>query len=243
MELPKDVSDLISIEYHDRGLNHRVVYETTPYNCNDLSYQAKVATMNLFLEKYSIGLFESIKEDVDYLVSPDELKDIVESGVEYEKKVYDASNPTEKSFQDIEKAYKNYYSFLVNSNSSSSHKDEALERYLFLERKLADFDATVNFLSYILEGFSKISMQQGSQVDDYVYLNRSGYSLLLMPFSKSAWRETSELQFIQKDVPQLNEKLLDFESLLKNYGANYASTVTHLYRNKIWYDITGETIR
>ena len=251
-EISLATEETVDIGYKNHDLDWRVAFLTTPYTCNDLTYQSSLATMNYYRTKSGPGLFSIMKDDSEYQGAPEEYQQIIDAGQKSETAFIDANVPTESDFLETGGLYRELYRLILEKINNGetvptfilSKKDEILDRQLLIEGRLASFDGVLNFYSYILDGYSQMALfYDKGEKDSYIYTARNGYSLLFWGFSPSVWRSQEKLEYIATDKPQLREGLLNREEMIRRFGESFTEKVTHLTREQVWYELLGHYIK
>lgn len=244
-EIKAGSEEVIDIGYKNHGVPARVMFDTTPYNCNDLTYQPAMATLNYFKSNFKSDLFSRIEKEEGIT---EELSEIIEEGKKYETQFEKENYPSGESLQNLGRSYSRLYEALAEKTGSSKamkdHREEALERALIIKTKLANFDGIINFFSYILDGYYQVEKAYGKEEKyDYLYTVRSGYSLFFMGFSSSVWRISSEPRYIESSKPQLRPDLLTREQMIQKYGKEQLDQVTSLTRAQVWKELLGQYVK
>ena len=250
-EISPATEEVVDIGYKNHDLDWRVTFMTTPYNCNDLGYQATLATINYLQEKEQ-KIFVSIKKEQGFESLDNSYKKMVDTGAKLEEQFYDGDIPSEDQLDTLGNIYGNLYAKIVEDTRGGravdsiikEYKDTFLRQNLLIEGRLADFDGVVSFFSYILDGYSQMSLFSNKK-DNYLYLytSRSGYPLLFSGFSPSVWRSEERLQLIDNTRPQLRTGLLDYQEMIARFGLVYTRKITELTREQVWYELLGHYVK
>lgn len=231
-------------------LDWRAVFVTTTYACNNLEYQSILATINAYYKKYKDKNILSNLEEKDGFSK--EYKNLIEKGLETEKALFAEKFPSQKTLNSLGGYYANIYSFVVKEQHKNNQhpwlddyikiKDELLNRYLFIERRFADFDRVINFFSFLLDSSSQMYRFIEGNSEAYTYYIRNGYSLTYLGFSSSVWKNNEPLQYIDFEKSKLREDLKDYEEMVREFGEEYVAKINSIPRSRIWYEILGHPI-
>jgi len=193
--------------------------ETSNYLCSDLSYQAKLATLDSFFQEYRT-------KPIIFKIDPKEVRNtqLLNSAKEFEQDFFNDKFPGENNMIILS----NYYINLYKEVQNQELRDELLKRYLIITRKLSNFHLVLNnvaydFLRTIKEEEKKPgSMQTSEMLYSYIYLFRTAWSLNYLTFSPSVWR-SKPIQFFEKMKNIGNPKeppYITSEEMLKKLGGD-----------------------
>lgn len=197
---------------------------TNPYECMNLEYQPKLATINFFYNKYKGKRFyEGMKAgDIFRELSP-EAKGIIEKGVEAERAFFDTKYPSEYELEYLGNYYAYTYSYFSTKDINAG-KDDLLERYSIIKEKVADIDLVVNKILNIFSGYQKKAGPDNPPLKAYIYFVRSNYSIFFLNFSSGIWRSDGSLRYLnsKNDFIGKGEVLpvfvIDRNDAIKEYG-------------------------
>lgn len=175
-------------KYKDQG--HEYIFQPSDayYLCPDTGYLDELAETGSFLEHYKGVLAGSGLENLP------QGSRAIKSEEEFFKERY----PSYEQLDNLADYYGELYKSLAETKTSSSLKEELLQRYLSVKDKLAYFNLLVNNhnLDDRLVKNAKLDPQGVSIA--YVYTFRSDYSLFYLLFSPSVWRVSEKPDFIDK---------------------------------------------
>lgn len=155
--------------------------ETRNYLCPDLSYQAKAATLDYFLQNYQ----------QKPLLSKNPAKNI-EAGL---------LNSPQPSYLQAEQL-SSWYAYLYLKSADPTLKKELLTRYLVVNRRLSSLPELLGKSVYEWLGillldnhYDFINKNDGLMAS--FYLPRSAWSFMYLTFSPSVWRLEEQLKFTE----------------------------------------------
>jgi len=227
-------------QYLSHGLEWDVATMNNGYTCNDMEYQASVATINSYYKEFGQ---EPLMKGVVTDGWPEQLRAqaIIADGLEvsFATEKY----PSEITLSKLAKSYAEMYNqVIVHENSRGAVsadgldqlKDKLLCRFNFINNRMADYGRTVSYMAFRTESHSLMSEvnPKGQTELNYIYFMRNDYGLTLGGFSPSVWRSAARLEFLSKDT-QVNPKLLGYGDFVKQFGLDYVEKVMSVTRDVV----------
>lgn len=185
------------------GLTRVALSETAGYLCRNLEYQTEVSTLDSFIAGYkNKPLFSQLKsEDLD----SQDLK-FKEKAQKFESDFLKLTSSSDDDFAILANIYAYAYKSLLLKNVNPQTANEALKRYLIINRKLSNFPKILNRAANEFAYLIQIQALQPNVYDhetvfyNYVYPFKSYWYLLYIPFSPSFWRSSEHPEYLKKVV-------------------------------------------
>ncbi len=208
--------------YQSLGLTWVPEPATQTYDCPDLSYLAKLATMNSYIPKIGKNpLFKNAP-----LTGKNETDEIITDGRSLEEKLLTAKIKDYDDFENLENLYLKYYSLKKD--------DKFLSYGLGMQRLLADF--TSLFAKTIAEFITVSILQRMDNIDSsmiYLYGIRNIPSFTYLTFSPSFWRIDQKPTYYQKKQVNnigFNSPYLTYDLAITKYSKD---EIASWYKNVI----------
>lgn len=241
-------AEQFGIELYNQYLEHGVEWDVATlsngYACNDMEYQASLATVNSYYKQYGQKpLFDAISGGN----LPSDLQKKIATAREAEQLFANEKYPSEMTMSKIAVSYANLYNQIIEDEQNKSSmnissatnvlKDNLLFRFNYINDKLADYGRSISYLSFRTQSHASMSEvnPKGQTELNYVYLMRNDYALTLAGFSPSVWRNNSRLQYLSADT-MVNPKLVGFDDFVKQFGVEYANRVMAVTRRDVIVD-------
>ncbi|MFA6097504.1 MAG: hypothetical protein WC788_07805 [Candidatus Paceibacterota bacterium] len=212
---------------------------TNPYECMNLEFQPRLATINYFYKKYKDKRFyEGMKAGDIFRELSSEAKGIIEKGVEAEQKFFDVKYPSEYELEYLGNYYGYTYSYF-SKNKINAGKDDLLERHSIIKEKMADIDLVVNKILNIFSGYRKKAGPDNPPLKAYIYFVRSNYSIFFLNFSSGVWRSDGGLGYlnIKDDLIGKGEVLpvfvIDRNDAIRAYGEEKVQEWLDVYNKNV----------
>lgn len=213
--------------------------EDASYLCRDLSYQARLSTLDYFWQNFrGKTLFGQISPAA---LSPENAL-LVENGKKFEDKFFSTTPPSWTNLEILASYYGSVYQVLSSTGSNQILKDNFLNRYLLITRSL-------NYLPLLIDKassafvtlISKERKNPGFTTGDnffypHVYLSRSAWNLLYFPFSSSFWRYPENLQYLEKrEVQTISENgpYIDYQTAVAKFGQEEVKKMKQIIKDYI----------
>lgn len=227
------------------GLTQRVPQdETNYYMCPDLEYQSKLLVVNEFLDKFNN---QYLFTNIDTAQIPDKFLLFFQKAEEFEKSYLNSKIPNEKDLETLSSAYLFAYKILPDNDKNKKVKNDLLERYLIVDRRLSGFDLILNnstlFFNFVITlGKKDTSLfKSAKNLYSYFYPIRSMWSLLYFPFSRSFWRTDEKPDYLEKikfgETETKKKVYISYQEAVELYGKdavkNWHLKYTELLKNFI----------
>lgn len=207
----------IDEDFQKTGLERVIQIETNYYLCTDLEYQAELITIFVFLNKFR-PLFGEIEEtELD--------KAFLDQAKDFESSFFSSEFPSYENLKTLSNLY--IYAYKTYEGEKEV-KNEFLQRYLLINRKLADIYLLLNntyMTSDFIFSLNKKDPQYFKSRENaysYLYPFRSLWNLLYFPYSPSFWRINEKLEYLEKkNIEEKNLKnktYISYQEALKEYG-------------------------
>lgn len=187
-----------NVYFRNESGKYTYVRSTLIYFCPETGYVDEVLEISKFLSENKPVLktdkFEGAPE-------------VFSQGREYESKFFEGKYQSWDQLETLGKYYGYLYRLFVENPSvfwsqNLELKGELLKRSLAIERKLGDFPKDFQRILTHTQGERLRERPQG--VDEgqrkFVYTFRNYYGFTFLPFTKSVWRSTDNLQYADKEV-------------------------------------------
>lgn len=218
---------------------------TTQYDCNDLSYQPALGTLDYFFRKYkndrifsTLQKFQKFNSEDKKLAS--ELEELSSAGKRAEENFFDATYPSEDALVNLSEFYGYAYGFLAKNNLDfNSIKSEFLGRHLIIKNKLADINLPMNRAAFHQKNLEEMFKPlEPKPSPNYIYTIRSAYSLLFFNFSPAIWRNETKPDYLTQAIEDGSQAYTDFMM-------DYQTAILHYGKDKLdeWRKIYSEIDR
>lgn len=209
---------------------------TNPYECMNLEYQPKLATVDYFVREYKDRrFFEEVKKGEVFRSLSEGSKRVIEAGVEAERSFFDSKYPSENKLEFLG----NYYAHALSYFSDKDVEIERYklrERYLVIREKLVNVDLVMNRIKHIFSGFRKKADRVAPPSLAYVHFVRSNYSIFFLNFSSAVWRSGEKLRYMNRGYAEHADKdgllsvyVIDYEDAVNKYGEEKIQKWTNIY--------------
>ena len=206
--------------FFNKEIKWTPIPDANPYTCSDFTYIPEAVTMDKFYKKYREDwLYKKMKElKKDW---PEEIRQLLQEGEVFENNFFDEKFPSQRRLKELSEFYAYTYSYL-NLNKIEeldSYREELLNRYLVIDRKMADFELVMeNFFFNIIDYYKNLYVKSESFEEGYLYSLRTAYSLSYLPFSSSVWRIEEKLKYYERFTRGDNGDFMDYNKALESYN-------------------------
>lgn len=186
--------DQDEIKLANRGIDHIWTSSTSPYRCPYHAPLAEIVTVDNFIKNYKPIFGDKAFTDLNNKSFFDEAK-------RAEDNFFASKYPSYDSLKILSDYYSYSYRLLANGENNKL-RDELLNRYLLINRKLDGLNTIFSYISYYvkspIEG-SEVSNRNGSlNTLKILYKYRTYYGFFYFPFSPSFWRSSDGLDYANK---------------------------------------------
>jgi len=208
-----------------RGIDYIKIDSTTLYLCYYHGYLAEILTMDSFLAEKSPFLDPSKFEESE--------RDYVSEVVKMESGFFTSETPSYENAKLLAEYYFYLYRMMLDEkNPDEKYKNELLNRYLYLDRKLVNINEIVRYGKLLIDGL--ISIEKASERIDplaserLMFPGRTFYGLLYFPFSKSVYRLEDDMDYFQKihvrGVVGQGKPFINYNEAIKQYDIDTIHT-------------------
>ena len=208
--------------------------ETNNYMCPDMSYKAKVNSIDFLYSNYKNKPIFTKLLKIQGL--PGDFRQFLLTGQKLEQKFFNSEFPSEQDADNVANYYGLLYKKIIllaqqyNRTNPSwlsllyNQRIAILNVYLEYNRGLYGSDELLANLMDDLRGFrlQQENLNTSAQAPDlFTYMARSGWGFLYLPFSKSFYRNNTPLDYIVKEVVNnigKDQAFLDYKEAIKDYS-------------------------
>jgi len=206
------------------GIDHRIVASSTLYMCTYSGNLAEISEMDTFLNENK-PLFYTVNIDSK---EPD--SDFFKEANYVEEKVFNSTYPDYEDLKTLSSYYGYAYKLISHNNifnyPNQIFKEELLRRKIVINAKLGDFYKILNYTNSIIDYSIQLEWTKPKGNIEYalLYPYRSYYSIMYMPFSDVVYRQTENLEYLDKthvnNAVSLNGGYISYTQAITKYPMN-----------------------
>lgn len=210
---PQSINPRVKARLNNK-IDYTMVKSGTPYICFDHEYFAQIAEIDFFLSR---------NRPLFHLLDNNKYSNFINEARQIEERVFTSNYP---SYEDL-KVLASYYGYAYKIGSSEDPlKEELLNRKVSINNKLGNYYKILNYMNTTINSSFTLEWDKIDNLgeDKAIYLYRSFYGTMYLPFSPAVFRIQPGLSYVDKvyvkNATGINSSYMKYSQANGNYS-NY----------------------